>query len=274
MRKKAFTLIELLVVISIIALLIGILLPALGAARKTARQMQNSTQLRGIHQSGVTYAQGNKGFYAGLLSTGTLNHESSNNMGAAGNLDTTAGKEQNRYGYLHRLQRDDFYEPTYLINPGETDTNITVSTIQNKLIAVTADSVADRNATNGSYAVLEYTGATTGNTIGGARSTLGTLEWKDTFNTSAVVLSDRELTTVSTRPRSLWTAKNNNWEGSVLFNDNHVTYELSDLSLDYSGVYGTGAGGTGTGTLGRLFNGLHGATFTTATQGQGRLVAD
>jgi len=64
MRKnRGFTLIELLVVIAIIALLIGILLPALSKARQSARQLKDSTQVRGLVQAMVTWAQTNADNY-------------------------------------------------------------------------------------------------------------------------------------------------------------------------------------------------------------------
>ena len=58
--RKAFTLIELLVVISIIALLIAILLPALGAARQSARDVQCISRVRQLAIAFTTYAADNK----------------------------------------------------------------------------------------------------------------------------------------------------------------------------------------------------------------------
>jgi prepilin-type N-terminal cleavage/methylation domain-containing protein len=50
--RRGFTLIELLVVISIIGVLVGILLPALGNARETSRRTKCLTNLKGM---GVTF---------------------------------------------------------------------------------------------------------------------------------------------------------------------------------------------------------------------------
>ncbi|MEM6854349.1 MAG: prepilin-type N-terminal cleavage/methylation domain-containing protein [Planctomycetota bacterium] len=62
-RRAAFTLIELLVVISIIALLIGILLPVLGNARDQARTLACMVNMRSLGQATEMYHNDNKSFY-------------------------------------------------------------------------------------------------------------------------------------------------------------------------------------------------------------------
>ena len=62
-NKKGFTLIELLVVMSIIALLLSILMPALGRARAEAMLTKDSTQVKAIQGGFNMYAAGNDGKY-------------------------------------------------------------------------------------------------------------------------------------------------------------------------------------------------------------------
>lgn len=202
MQKKAFTLIELLVVISIIALLIGILLPALGAARRTARQMQNNTQVRGIHQAMVMFAQGNGSRFPGLNSTGRVLDDAA--------IDSTSYEGDTVEARFQLLLNKNYFTGEYANSPSETKTAWTVGQVETE---------------HYSYAMSEIAGGA-GNP---PASTVRGDEWTETLNTEAIAISDRVKDAGSGRFHSVHTdpPASADWRGSVAYNDNHVNFETS-----------------------------------------------
>ena len=137
-QRQAFTLIELLVVISIIALLIGILLPALSAARQTANAATCLSRLRNIGQGLYIYANENKQ----SLPPGTSNNTNwalllYNTMGASG----SSFADQSRDDFLNEAFRD-------------VDTLPTESTVGHRIHYSAHPRLMPDTTTNDSYGVF------------------------------------------------------------------------------------------------------------------------
>ncbi|MBX2851874.1 MAG: prepilin-type N-terminal cleavage/methylation domain-containing protein [Phycisphaeraceae bacterium] len=223
-RKNArpgFTLIELLVVISIIALLIAILLPALGAARRTARRMQNSTQLRGIHQGLVTFANSNKNIFPGYDSSGDC----------LDNTDQTTGSSSLGHGVEARywiLLNGDYFTPEYAISPSETE-NVT-----EYVEPATGTAPVEFSGSGGtkhySYALLMVRSDGAG-TPANPQYAGRVAEWKQTLNSQAIVISDRNVGANETTALQSVHTEAEEWSGSVLWNDNHVGFE-NDVAFE------------------------------------------
>ncbi len=121
--KKGFTLIELLVVMSIIALLLSILMPALGRARREAMLLKDSTRIKSIHTGWITWASGHNTRYP---TPGYVNRQTDDVLGdvkGRGRED----REKNTTDNIHSLSvMENLYAVDLLVSDNEPNPNVYV----------------------------------------------------------------------------------------------------------------------------------------------------
>lgn len=104
-----------LVVCCLVIVPLAILMPALGKARQSARQLKDSTQLRGVHQGLVLWAQNNQDRYPLPSQVDKANMT----------LPKGHGKDLPRHMYSVLIYNG-FFGPELLVSPAETSPDIAV----------------------------------------------------------------------------------------------------------------------------------------------------
>lgn len=102
-RRAGFTLVELLVVIGIIAVLLSLLLPAIGRAREQAKRAQCMSNLRQLGQAVIMYCNDNKGWMPVCYwPNGSGGHFISFSIGPIVGYDASTGLPNMSYALLLR----------------------------------------------------------------------------------------------------------------------------------------------------------------------------
>ncbi|MEM7681674.1 MAG: hypothetical protein AAF288_06945 [Planctomycetota bacterium] len=241
---RGFTAIEVLVVLVIAFLLLSLLLPALSAARGTARKAANGSNLRSIGQGLAIAANSNKEFYAGLTSKGEIGSigkgHALSRFGNTGDdldekfsVDSAVGSGDNPAVRLAILLQSQVIAPEILLNPIESSRKWE------------ADERTPMSSEHYSYAMLALGGVATDRDTAytppvlqgdkyGRPATRGAAEWKSTQNTEAVTLADRntgeENVVDPDQGRgvsSVWVRPAEAWQGHVVKGDVSIEYRTT-----------------------------------------------
>jgi hypothetical protein len=212
-------------VVAVLIVLGLVLLPAMGTRRGHHTEMKNSSQVRGIHQSMVIFAQNNNTYLPGLDATGAiLASDAKEFSGASGNWLTGASMA----GRYYILLNGSFVAGDLLINPQDVLTKWSNSTVM-----PTTDQF--------SYSLLRIGAGPMSTSVGAQAGRLG--EWRDNANSQALLIADRNsaASTLSSQVRSVWSTSSGtaaDWKGTVLWGDNHAEFlnatnaRLGTLSLN------------------------------------------
>jgi type II secretory pathway pseudopilin PulG len=201
-----FSIIEVLVMMAVVLIAASLCLAAQEQNRRAAQQEQNSTQLRGIHQGMIIYAQANKagskmGWFPGVSAEGEI--------------------KQTEHGPKFKIMiESNIFTSAYIINP------------RDKGKEAWEEDDGDLTTDHYSYAMLR---------VEDVENDKGRYqEWRETINTRAIVLSDRN-TKAGDERGSVWTdgdPERKGWHGSTAYNDNSTRFEETHIVADTK--YGVG----------------------------------
>ncbi len=268
------------VLILIIALGAVIMLPALGKARQSARQLKDATQVRGIHQAMVTWAGSNKDSYPlpsqldRMGATVAPAAAGGGKPGAKGDGEPDPQRAKDTTANIYSVMIwNNVLTPGIMVSPAEANSNIvTMDTYNNaspaKAVnpasaqwdpAFSADFTAGQG--NTSYAHSQPSGqlVSPDPKLKGAPS--GRLaDWRDTYEATTAIISFRApqfqadtaagpntVSAVFANPASISMSAfgyGREWRGSIAFNDNHVEFNTiaSGTPHTTSKTYRTAAG--------------------------------
>ncbi len=127
-RPRGFTLIELLTVMAIIALLVGLLLPALAKARAKAQMIKDATQIKQIHAAWTTFSRDYEGIFPtpGLINRLAVNDGSvldGEEIPGRGPEDLTANNSGNMYS---ACIMQNYFTPQILVAPTEPSAYVAI----------------------------------------------------------------------------------------------------------------------------------------------------